>query len=244
LSGDEKYALSGSRDTTLKLWEVASGRCLRTFEGHTDEVKSVCLSVDGRFALSGSWDKTLKLWETANGKCLRTYHGHTDYIASVCLSIDGKVALSGSYDGTMRLWDVESGKCLRSMETSAMVFSADLSGDGRHAVCGCSDGSISLWFLDWELEENEPADWDEGARPYLDVFLRGHRPYGSALPRDRQPTDEEVTRALTRRGKPEWSEEDFQGFLYTLGCAGYGWLRPEGVRQELEKKTVAWSDVE
>jgi hypothetical protein len=111
-------------------------------------------------------------------------------------------------------------------------------------VVGCIDGSVSLWFLDWELEENEPADWDEGALPYLDVFLRSHRPYGAALPQDRQPTDEEITHALTRRGKPEWSEEDFQGFLHTLGCAGYGWLRPEGVHRELKQMTAAWNDAE
>jgi hypothetical protein len=85
-------------------------------------------------------------------------------------------------------------------------------------------------------------DWDEGAWPYLDVFLRAHRPYRAALPKGRQPTNEEVTRALTRHGRPEWSEEDFQKFLYTLGCAGYGWLRPEGVRRELEKMTAEWKD--
>jgi len=46
-------------------------------------------------------------------------------------------------------------------------------------------------------------------------------------------TEAEITIALTRRGIPTWTEEDFQKLLYTLGCAGYGWLRPEGVRQQL-----------
>ena len=40
-----------------------------------------------------------------------------------------------------------------------------------------SDLNITAWVLDWELEANESADWDEDARPYLDVFLRAHRPY-------------------------------------------------------------------
>jgi hypothetical protein len=47
----------------LRLWEVASGKCLRTFGGHTDEVTSVSWGPDGRFALSGSKDTTLRLWE-------------------------------------------------------------------------------------------------------------------------------------------------------------------------------------
>ena len=62
LSFDGRYALSGSTDRTVKLWEVADGQCLRTFAGHADAVTSVALSADGRHALSGSADRTLKLW--------------------------------------------------------------------------------------------------------------------------------------------------------------------------------------
>ena len=47
LSADGRYTLSGGCDETLKLWEISSGRCLRTFEGHTYSVKSVLLSPDG-----------------------------------------------------------------------------------------------------------------------------------------------------------------------------------------------------
>ena len=72
-------------------------------------------------------------------------------------------------------------------------------------------------------------------RFYLDNFLTLHTPYTASLPENRKPTDEEITRALTRQGKPAWSEEDFQKLLHTLACSGYGWLRPEGVRIELAK---------
>lgn len=62
-SPDGRYALSGSADKTLRLWDVASGREIRRFEGHTGSVESVTFSPDGRYALSGSWDETLRLWE-------------------------------------------------------------------------------------------------------------------------------------------------------------------------------------
>ena len=89
------------------------------------------------------------------------------------------------------------------------------------------------WIGSWKIRP--AADWDEGARPYLQNFLTLHTPYAGELPQGRSPTEEEIALALTRRGKPAWNEDDFQQLLHTLGCAGFGWLRPEGVRHELEK---------
>jgi WD40 repeat protein len=138
------------------------------------------------------------------------------------------------------------------------VTSVALSADGRHALSGSADGTLKLWILDWELEDVPPADWHDGALPYLERFLALHTPYAARLAADRKrtvkeivrmpltrlfrsaPTEEEVRQALTRRGKPSWTESDFKDLLAALGCAGYGWLRPEGVRRKLEELAQAW----
>jgi WD40 repeat protein len=168
----------------VRLWEVATGRCLRTFEGLVGPVNSVAWSPDGRFALSGSGDMTVRLWEVVTGRCVRVLEGHTDWVSSVAWSPDGRYALSGSRDKTVRLWE-----------------------------------------LDWEFEANVPADWDDRARPFITSFLTHHTPCDANL---------------SRRGKPAWKEDDFRGLLDRLGCAGFGWLRPEGVRRELEKMAADW----
>ncbi|PCJ83376.1 MAG: hypothetical protein COA57_11395 [Flavobacteriales bacterium] len=67
-SPDGKYALSGSLDKTLKLWEVATGEEIRTFSGHTKRVTCVDFSTDGKYALSGSMDSTLILWDVETGE--------------------------------------------------------------------------------------------------------------------------------------------------------------------------------
>ena len=106
-SPDGRYALSGSNDKTLKLWDVSSGQAVRTFQGHS-HVYSVAFSPDGRYALSGSGDKTLKLWDVLSGQAVRTWKGHTSAVYSVAFSPDGRYALSGSSDQTFKLWDMYS----------------------------------------------------------------------------------------------------------------------------------------
>ena len=120
LSSDGRYALSGggmggsdrnprTGDKSVRIWDVASGRCLRKLEGHTAAVYSVCFSPDARFAISGGWDRTLRVWEVASGRCLRTLEGHTDVVRAIRLSSDGRYALSGGLDKTLRLWQCPDG---------------------------------------------------------------------------------------------------------------------------------------
>jgi len=79
---------SASYDATVKLWDVAEGRCVRTLARHTDPVYSVAFSPDGRHVASGSFDKRLHVWRVKDGKRVRTHRGEGG-IFEVCWNPDG-----------------------------------------------------------------------------------------------------------------------------------------------------------
>jgi WD40 repeat protein len=106
--------------------------------------------------------------------------------------------------------------------------------DGRY-LFAAREKDLHIWELFWDYDLPEPADWYEGARPYLESFLTLHTPYAGKLPQDRQPSVEEIRLSLTRQGVPTWTEENFQQLLKELGYRGYGWMREEGVRKKLEE---------
>jgi len=148
-SPDGRYALSGSSDTTIKLWEISTGKEIRTLHGHSSFVNSVAFSPDGKYALSGGGDKTVKLWEVSTGKELRTLVGHPGDVKSVTFSPDGRYALSAGYDTTIKLWKVPSGVEIRTFEKkkyySYSVTTVAFSPDGRYILAGENNGSIRLW---------------------------------------------------------------------------------------------------
>ena len=87
ISSDGQFALSGSWDATLRLWDLNAGVTTRRFVGHTKDVLSVAFSADNRQIVSGSRDKTIKLWNTL-GECKYTIHdqGHTEWVSCVRFS--------------------------------------------------------------------------------------------------------------------------------------------------------------
>jgi len=82
-SYDGKYIISGSSDSTIKLWEAVTGQEIRTFKGHSREITSVGFSPDKKYIISGSSDAAIKLWEVTTGKEIRTFTGHKQEVNSI-----------------------------------------------------------------------------------------------------------------------------------------------------------------
>ncbi|MEI7635746.1 MAG: caspase family protein [Syntrophus sp. (in: bacteria)] len=146
ISHDGKSALSGSNDKTLKLWDVATGKEIRTFIGHSENVAAVAFSHNSKYALSGSGDKTLKLWDIATSKEILTFTGHSQAVNCVALSPDGRYILSGSDDNTLKLWDIERGKEIHTfIGHTGTIAAVAFSLDNKYALSGSRDTTLKLW---------------------------------------------------------------------------------------------------
>ena len=71
-------------DKTVRVWNIETGECVKTFEGHNGDVYSVCFSSDGKKIASGSGDKTVRVWNVETGECIKTFEGHNDSVCVAC----------------------------------------------------------------------------------------------------------------------------------------------------------------
>ena len=87
--------MTGGYDTTVKVWDVYSGKCLMTLKGHTDRV--IAAVVVGGRVISGSIDRTVRVWELESGECKQVIQ-HYGYVFGLCI-VDESTIVSCGEDG-------------------------------------------------------------------------------------------------------------------------------------------------
>jgi WD40 repeat protein len=144
-SPDGKSILTGSQDSTARLWDL-QGNLLGVFKGHETGVTSVSFSPDGKSILTGAEDKTARLWDLS-GNLFQEFKGHQGIILSVTFSPDGKNILTGSMDKTARLWNLQGKEIQAFKGHEDIISSVAFSSDGKSILTGSNDKTARLWDL-------------------------------------------------------------------------------------------------
>ncbi|KAI9882469.1 MAG: hypothetical protein M1823_005786 [Watsoniomyces obsoletus] len=98
---DARYMVTASLDSTLRLWDIKTGQCLRTFFGHLEGVWGV--AADTVRVVSAAHDRSVKIWDARSGRCERTFTGHTGPVT--CIALSDRRLCSGSEDNDVRMYD-------------------------------------------------------------------------------------------------------------------------------------------
>jgi len=151
ISSDGQFALSGSWDGTLRLWDLNTGVTTRNFYGHTKDVLSVAFSADNRQIVSGSRDKSINLWNTL-GQCkfVITEEGHKEWVSCVRFSpnLATPLIVSAGWDKMVKVWNLTHCKLRTNLiGHTGYVNTVTVSPDGSLCASGGKDGTAMLWDL-------------------------------------------------------------------------------------------------
>ncbi|XP_047524349.1 F-box-like/WD repeat-containing protein ebi isoform X2 [Pieris napi] len=146
---------SCSTDQIIHVGQLNVQKPIKSFLGHTNEIKSIQWDPQGQLLASGSDDRTLKIWSMDRDTCVHDLQGHSKEIYTLRWSPTGPgtqnpnmnlMIASASFDSTVRLWDVETGACVHTLtKHKQSVFSIAFSPDGKFLASGSFDDWVHIW---------------------------------------------------------------------------------------------------
>lgn len=146
-SPDSKQFISGSKDETIKIWDLETKHEINTIQRHYATIYELEYSFDGNFIFSGG-DKTINVWNK-DGSFVKSLSGHATAVWSIGSSKDGNYLVSGSFDHNFRLWDINKGETIHIFENNKKsILATAFSFSNNLIACGSADGSIDLYTFD------------------------------------------------------------------------------------------------
>jgi WD40 repeat protein len=147
-SPDDNLLATTGYDRLIKLWDLASGKEVRTLKDHSDAVYGLAFSPDGKLLASGGADRAVKVWNVASGTRLYTLGEATDWVYAVAWSPDGRHLAAGGVDKSIRVWEVSpaGGRIAHSVFAhEAPVLRLAYAADGRTLFSLGEDRIIKAW---------------------------------------------------------------------------------------------------
>lgn len=142
-SSQGNYFVTGSTDSTVKLWQATSGFHSKTLKGPTRSVLSAVFSPSDHLVAAGSNDGSITVWSTNSGAFLQTFHHRTK--ATTLGFLDDNQLVSGSHDRTIKVWNLQGGICTHDIGCNS--YCNALVTTFAYVVSAHADRTIRLYEL-------------------------------------------------------------------------------------------------
>ena len=143
-SPDGLMLASGSKDKTIQIWDLATGKSLRAFAGDSSTIWSVAFDSNGTRLATGTGFWKVMLWDLKTGQVIRSLD-HTASVWSVALNPDGQLIASGSGDKTTKISDATTGSLIQNFpDHTDFVYSVAFTPDGKSLISASKDKKITV----------------------------------------------------------------------------------------------------
>jgi F-box and WD-40 domain protein CDC4 len=135
--------VSGSYDSSVRVWRISTGEARHVLQGHTQKVYSVVLDHERNRCISGAMDSLVKIWDLDTGACLYNLEGHSLLVG--ILGLRDERLVSAAADSTLRIWDPENGKCKNVLTAHTGAITC-FQHDGQKVISG-SEKTVKMWDI-------------------------------------------------------------------------------------------------
>jgi WD40 repeat protein len=144
-SPDGKLLASGAADKMARVTEIATGKLVRNFEGHTHHVLGVSWSADGRTLVTAGADGMVKVWDFTTGDRKKNIEGYDKEVTAVHFVAATANVVTSSGDNKVRLVGLDGKEVRQFPEVADFMESAAVSADGKLVVAGGQDSILRVW---------------------------------------------------------------------------------------------------
>ncbi len=179
---DQTLIVTGSMDTSAKIWDRKTGTNLLTLKGHSSPIRQVLFSRDSKKVISMSDDLRIKVWDTKTGQSLKTITNFSAVIKKIVFSRDGRYFFTVLADNSIKVWDTQNYKCISTFTGHLKKINAiAISSNGQFMITLSNNNIIKIWDVP---SERCLSSIDDQKEEFIDVEIDSNGKYVFTVSKD------------------------------------------------------------